>query len=131
MSSRVKILCVDDDQEVLSVLTDILTWKGYEVATVGSGSAAVAQIGKRFDLIVVDYNLPDINGDIVAERWKREHPNVPILMMSGCPTLPSRALDFVNAHLTKGCEMNSLLGTVSELTKTYIDRNVVASAIGV
>ena len=118
MKPSVRVLCVDDDPQVLSVTTDMLEWKGYEVAAVTSGKAAVAQTCKQFDLVIVDYNLPDINGDIVAEYWKREHPTVPILMVSGCPNLPSRALDHVNAHLAKGCQMNSFLGVISELTKT-------------
>lgn len=118
MKPSVRVLCVDDDQQVLSATTDMLEWKGYEVAAVTSGKAAVAQICKQFDLVIVDYNLPDINGDIVAEHWKREHPTVPILMVSGCPSLPPRALDHVNAHLAKGCQMDSFLSVISELTKT-------------
>jgi len=121
MKPSVRVLCVDDDQQVLFVTTEMLQWKGYEVAAVTSGQAAVAQICKQFDLVIVDYNLPDINGDVVAEHWKREHPTVPILMVSGCPNLPQRALDHVNAHLMKGCQLDSFLGTISELTKTRID----------
>jgi CheY-like chemotaxis protein len=121
MKPSVRVLCVDDDQQVLSATTDMLEWNGYEVAAVTSGKAAVAQICKQFDLVIVDYNLPDINGDVVAEHWKREHPTVPILMVSGCPNLPSRALEHVNAHLAKGCLMDSFLSTISELTKTRSD----------
>ena len=118
MKPRVRVLCVDDDQQVLSATTDMLEWKGYEVAAVTSGKAAVAQICKQFDLVIVDYNLPDINGDVVAEHWKREHPTVPILMVSGSPNLPPHALEHVNAHLAKGCLTDSFLSTISELTKT-------------
>jgi CheY-like chemotaxis protein len=118
MKPSVRVLCVDDDPEVLSVTTELLEWKGYEVAAVTSGRAAVAQIGKQFDLVIVDYNLPDINGDVVAEHWKREYPSVPILMVSGCLNLPPHALDHVNAHLTKGGWIDSFLGAISELTKT-------------
>lgn len=44
-----------------------LEWKGYEVAAAKSGQAAVAQIGRQFDLVILDYNLPDISGDVVAD----------------------------------------------------------------
>jgi|ERR1035441_18372 CheY-like chemotaxis protein len=116
MKSRVRVLCVDDDQQVLDVTKELLEYKGYEVAAVSSGQAAVAQLRNQFDLVIVDYNLPDINGDVVAEFWKRDHPFVPILMVSGCPDLPAHALDHVNAHLTKGVGMDSFFGAVSELT---------------
>ena len=77
MRPSVRVLCVDDEQQVLSAITELVAWKGYEVATATSGQAAMAQIGRQFDLVAVDYNLPDTNGDVVADRWKREHPSVP------------------------------------------------------
>lgn len=116
MKPRVRVLCVDDDQHVLDVIKELLEYKGYEVAAVTSGQAAVAQLRNQFDLVILDYNLPDISGDVVAELWKRDHPFVPILMVSGCPNLPERALDHVNAHLTKGVGMDSLFSAVSQLT---------------
>jgi CheY-like chemotaxis protein len=125
MKQSVRVLCVDDDQQLLSVTTELLQCEGYEVAAVTSGRAAVAQIGKQFDLVIVDYNLPDINGDVVAEHWKRDHPSVPILMVSGCPNLPPHALDHVNAHLAKGGWTDLFLRAISELTKTARRRSVV------
>ncbi len=119
MNPRGRVLCVDDDQQVLSVTKDLLEWKGYEVAAVSSGEAAVAQLPRQFDLLILDYNLPDINGDIVAEHWKREHPSVPILMVSGCTDLPVHALDNVDWFLNKGGGTEIFLGVISELTKTH------------
>jgi CheY-like chemotaxis protein len=121
MNPRGRVLCVDDDQQVLSVTKELLEWKGYDVAVVTSGKAAVAQVCRQFDLVILDYNLPDINGDVVAERWKQEHPAVPILMLSGCPNLPAHALDNVNGHLTKGGRMEVFFGMISELTKAHVD----------
>ena len=118
MKPNVKVLCVDDDRDVLSLTSELLEWKGYEVAAVTSGTDAVAQIGKQFDLLIVDYNLPDFNGDVVAERWKSEHPSVPILMFSGSLDLPPHALDHVNAFLPKGGRADSLWGMVSDLTQS-------------
>jgi CheY-like chemotaxis protein len=118
MKTTVKVLCVDDDRQVLSVFCELLEWKGYEVAAVTSGEAALAQIGKACDLLIVDYNLPDLNGDAVAEHWKRERPSVPILMVSGCPNLPPHALDHVNAFLPKGGRAHSFCEMVTELTRS-------------
>ena len=119
MKSRGRVLCVDDDLQALSITKDLLEWKGYEVAAVASGEAAVAQLPQQFDLLILDYNLPDINGDIVAERWKREHPSIPILMVSGCTGLPVHALDNVDRYLAKGSGTEIFLGMISELTKSH------------
>ena len=118
MSPRRRVLCVDDDQEVLSVTKELLEWKGYEVEAVSNGEAAVARLSQPFDLLILDYNLPGINGNVVAEHWKREHPSISILMVSGCVDLPAHALDNVNRYLTKGCATKIFLGVISELTKS-------------
>ena len=116
MQSTVRILCVDDDANLLSVMADLLRHKGYEVLAVSSGQAAVDQTCREFDLMIVDYNLPDFNGDVVAEHWKCEQPEVPILLLSGCPNLPPHALDHVNGYLRKGDGTDQLFTAVSDLT---------------
>ena len=121
MKPRIKVLCVDDNQPVLSITKELLEWKGYEVAAATSGQAAVDQVCRHFDLVILDYNLPDFNGDVVAERWKREQPLVPILMMSGCVNLPDHALDNVDGHLAKGGRTDVFFGVISELTKARTD----------
>jgi hypothetical protein len=65
---------------------------------------------------MLDYDLPDSKGDVVAEHWKREHPAVPILLLSGCLDLPRHALDHVDAYLGKGAVLDMLFSTVSKLT---------------
>jgi len=121
MKPRIKVLCVDDNQPVLSITKELLEWKGYEVAAATSGQAAVDQVYRHFDLVILDYNLPDFNGDVVAERWKREQPSVPILMMSGCVNLPDHALDNVDGYLAKGGRTEVFFGAISELTKARTD----------
>jgi CheY-like chemotaxis protein len=119
MIPRRRVLCVDDDHQVLSVTKELLEWKGYEVEAVSNGEDAVAKLPQQFDLLILDYNLPDINGNIVAERWKREYPSISILMVSGCEDLPAHALENVNRYLTKGCATKVFLGVISELTKSH------------
>jgi CheY-like chemotaxis protein len=95
----------------------LLEYKGYEVIAVTTGQRAVDCVCMPFDLVIVDYNLPDFNGDVVAERWKHERPSVPILMLTGSVDLPEDALDHVNAHLMKGGGIDSFFGAVTELTQ--------------
>jgi len=118
MGSKIRILCVDDDEEVLFVTRDLLELRGYEVAAVTNGRAAMARVREGYDLVIVDYNLPDVDGGTVAKHWKREHPSVPILMVSGCPDLPEKARQHVNGYLCKGVPMDCLFGAISQLTNT-------------
>jgi DNA-binding response OmpR family regulator len=117
MASNIRVLCVDDNEQLLDATKTLLECKGYEVAAVSTGQAAVDQISKQFDLVIVDYNLPDINGDVVAAQWKHQRPSVPILMLSGAVDLPVHALDHVNAFVAKGSALDSFFGAISELTK--------------
>ncbi len=117
MQPHKTVLCVDDDRSVLTATKALLEYKGYEVITVDTGQRAVDHVCIPFDLVIVDYNLPDFNGDVVAERWKQERPAVPILMLSGSLDLPEHALDHVNAHLIKGAGIDSFFGAVSKLTE--------------
>lgn len=111
-----RILCVDDDPRALTTTRALLQTRGYQVETADCGACAVEQVKQQFDLLILDYNLPDFNGDVVAERFRQEHPSVPILMFSGSSQLPEHALTFVNAYLAKGSGVDSLFGAVSALT---------------
>jgi DNA-binding response OmpR family regulator len=118
MQAHKTVLCVDDDRSVLTATRALLEYKGYEVITVDTGQRAIDHVCIPFDLVIVDYNLPDFNGDVVAECWKQKHPAVPILMLSGSIDLPEHALDHVNAHLMKGVGIDSFFGVVSDLTES-------------
>jgi CheY-like chemotaxis protein len=55
-----RVLCIEDDEQVLSVLADLLHSEGYDVATATTAEAGLAHLRKgTFDLIVTDYWLPD------------------------------------------------------------------------
>jgi CheY-like chemotaxis protein len=66
-----QVLCVDDDPHVLTVLRWVLEAKGYSVTAAESGTAALAHLAEPFDAAVLDYDLPDINGALLAERLNR------------------------------------------------------------
>lgn len=84
---RLRVLLVDDDQAILSMLGDLFEKDGrFEVATAQSGFEAGTRFAEfRPKVVVLDYRLPDINGDRVCETI-RSHPvlkNTGIIMVSG------------------------------------------------
>lgn len=86
-SGPTKILAVDDDPEILDLYAEAFTRLGdYEVHTASTGyDAGLMTEQHKPDLIILDYMLPDVNGNIVCERV-RAHPELSatrILFVSG------------------------------------------------
>ena len=76
------ILIVEDDKELADLLTDFLRDEGYTVTAVESGGRALELFEKYgAKLVVLDINLPDVNGFAVCSR-RRENADTPILIVS-------------------------------------------------
>ena len=86
-SGRSKVLVVDDDPEIVELFVDVLERDGrFEIRTASTGYDA-GMITQEFmpDLIILDYMLPDINGNIVCQTI-RKNPNfehTKIIIVSG------------------------------------------------
>lgn len=110
------ILCVDDEAVGLSVRKLLLESEGYSVFTAENGSQALALFSsERIDVVVLDYMMPEMNGDVVAEEMKRRKPAVPILMLSAYVDLPDESLRCVDKYITKSEPPPVLLDTLAEL----------------
>jgi excisionase family DNA binding protein len=105
-SGKRKILIVDDDVEIVELMVDVLDRDGrFEVKTASSGYEAGLVTEKfRPELILLDYMLPDVNGNIVCQTIKRnpEFENIKIIIVSGvvkqdeiAQLLKSGAEDFI------------------------------------
>jgi excisionase family DNA binding protein len=86
-SGKTKILVVDDDPEIVELFVDVLERDGrFEIRTAATGYDA-GMITQEFspDLIILDYMLPDINGNVVCQtiRQKPEFENTKIIIVSG------------------------------------------------
>ena len=86
-SGKKKILIVDDDIEIVEMMVDILIRDSrFEIKTASSGYDAGIQTQQfRPDLILLDYMLPDVNGNVVCEtiRSNPEFENIKIIIVSG------------------------------------------------
>ena len=76
-----KIMIVDDEKGVVSLLKDYFTLNGYETITASSGTEAIERIAMKPDLILLDVNMPDIDGLTVCERI-RDYVTCPILFLT-------------------------------------------------
>jgi excisionase family DNA binding protein len=86
-AGKIKVLIVDDDAEIVELMVDVFSRDGrFEIRTASSGYDA-GLLTQQFmpDVIILDYMLPDVNGNIVCQTIKRnpEFENVKIIIVSG------------------------------------------------
>ena len=105
-SGKRKVLVVDDDAEIVELIVEVLERDGrFEVKTASSGyEAGMATERFRPELILLDYMLPDVNGNVVCQTIRRnpEFENIKIVIVSGvvkedeiAQLLKSGAEDFI------------------------------------
>ncbi len=86
-SGKKKVLVVDDDHEIVELIVDVLLRDGrFDIKTASSGyEAGISTQRFRPDLILLDYMLPDVNGNIVCQtiRENPEFGNIAIIIVSG------------------------------------------------
>jgi len=86
-SGKKKVLIVDDDEEIVELMVDVLVRDGrFEVQTAGSGyEAGIMTEQFRPDLILLDYMLPDVNGNVVCQTIKSnpQFDSTKIIIVSG------------------------------------------------
>jgi two-component system cell cycle sensor histidine kinase/response regulator CckA len=80
-----RILLVDDDPLILESVAALIEALGQEVAAVPSGMEALARIetGEAFDLVVLDLNMPGLNGAETLTALRRMRPGLPVLLSTG------------------------------------------------
>jgi two-component system cell cycle sensor histidine kinase/response regulator CckA len=81
----IQILLVDDDLHIRSLGREILEKLGYEVETAENGAEVLEKFhqGQPPDLVILDYNLPDMSGLEVVQKLKTLSPGTEVLMASG------------------------------------------------
>jgi two-component system, OmpR family, alkaline phosphatase synthesis response regulator PhoP len=117
MAKRQKtLLCVDDNQSCLNICKIILEDFGYTVLTASSSRGGLKIFAsKAIDAVILDYQMPEMNGELVAAEIRKTNPRVPILMLSGCLSLPESALQLVDEFIAKGDPVEFLLLAVQQL----------------
>lgn len=77
------ILLVDDDPDVRSVTSMMLSSLGYSVVEAENGDEALKKIDSTIELVLTDFAMPNMTGAELAEIVKREHPELPIMFITG------------------------------------------------
>src|SRR5665213_2343632 len=118
------ILVVDDDPLVLKVLQTLLVKKGgYHVVTAENGADALAQASKfPPQTVILDMNLPDMNGLEILQKLKTSYPQLPVIMLTGETDLQTAVKAIqqgAHNYLTKPFESDQLIITVQNAVEKY------------
>jgi CheY-like chemotaxis protein len=131
MATRQKtLLCVDDNQSSLKICKMILEDFGYKVLTSSSAREGLEVFASNaIDAVILDYQMPEMNGELVAAEMKRTNPRIPILMLSGWVSLPESALQLVDEFVAKGDPIEFLLLAVQQALSRDKERKPVTAVI--
>ena len=114
--TKARILCIDDHWNALIGRKMLLEQSGYEVLEATGGDEGLKLfLSHAIDAVVLDYQMPGMNGDVVAARMKRINSHVPIMLVSGHGPLPQHKLRFVDTFLSKSQSPDTLLSTLHHL----------------
>jgi DNA-binding response OmpR family regulator len=116
-----KILLIEDDANIIHALTPALKEAGYITTAIANGEAGffAAQIGE-YDLIVLDYNLPGLNGREIIRKLRANGSTIPIIMLTVHSELTEK-IDILNIgaddYLTKPFSFSELLARIKAILR--------------
>jgi two-component system response regulator ResD len=117
-SQTAKILCIDDESAALSVRKRVLESAGYRVLASRSSEEAVRLFRtESFNLVIVDYWMPGMNGIVTARQLKKINSSVPIIILSGLSQLPDETIGVAERWILKDEGPEYLLTAIRTLLK--------------
>ena len=121
--SQIRILAVDDEPDLRSLLGILLKNKGYEVLEAASGQEAVDLLRSepRIDLVIMDIMMPGLSG-VQACAEIRKFSTVPMLFLTAKSQLSDKAEAYASGgddYLAKPFSQNELMMKVESLTRRY------------
>src|SRR3954466_5117216 len=133
-SRPVRVLVVEDDEEIAQVLQRSLRLEGYEVKLAGDGVQGLEEAHAFLpDLIVLDLGLPRLDGVDVARRLRDDGDEVPILMLTARDALDSRVEGLglgADDYLVKPFERQELLARMRALLRRRPPRGSAFMVVG-
>jgi signal transduction histidine kinase/putative methionine-R-sulfoxide reductase with GAF domain len=116
-----RCLVVDDDEEVASVLADMLVASGHEPVVVTKSTEALTRVAsKEFDIVFSDLAMPDMSGWQLARAVKAAFPELPVVLITGFGVELSAEecrANHVDAVMTKPVDFAELMTVAARLTQ--------------
>jgi CheY-like chemotaxis protein len=112
-----RVLVVDDDPDLVQLISGMLEILGYPVVTAANGAEALDAVDReRPALVVLDARMPILDGKGFSESLKDKGVKIPILVITGAPDARKWAQDIgADGYLSKPFELTDLLEAVQRL----------------
>jgi CheY-like chemotaxis protein len=129
MNSVPVVLCIDDFKPGLQTRKAFLEQFGFKVLIASSGAEGL-EIMRKFQhisVVILDYRMPEMNGEELAARIRQMSVTIPLLLLSGfVREIPEELKKMVNVYLTKGDPPGKLVAALGELTATTTEQRKAA-----
>ncbi|MGA2401010.1 MAG: response regulator [Syntrophobacteraceae bacterium] len=116
MSSKPKVLIVDDEERFRTTLHKLLAVRQIEAAHVGSAKEAFSEISNnQYDVILLDVKMPEMNGIEALGKIKRENPQIEVIILTGHASVDAAAEIMKLGgydYLLKPCALDELVGKI-------------------
>ncbi len=124
--ASLRVLVVDDDPKVLSLMRRGLSFAGYTVDTAPSGAEALAIAREHLpDLVVLDVMMPGVDGLEVCRRMRAGAPDLPIILLTARDRVPDRVAGLdagADDYLVKPFAFDELLARIRALLRRTAHR---------
>jgi two-component system response regulator GlrR len=118
MTTQASILLVDDDADLLRLMTMRLTAAGHAVQAVASAEAALAHLAVRLPaLLITDVRLPGLDGLALFDEVRSRHPSLPVILLTAHGSIPDAVeatTRGAHAYLTKPFDGKELLAKINQ-----------------
>ncbi len=118
--SRLKILIVDDEQEIRDLLCEFLSAEGHELMSVAGANDALEVIPSfEPQIVLTDFSMPEVTGIELLKAVRERYPQIRVIILTGYADAKN-AIDAVNfgacGFFEKPLEMPSLLNAIQKIT---------------
>lgn len=112
-----RILVVDDQESMRSMLTDLLDMMGHQTLTAAGGTEALERMrDQAIDLVITDLNMPEMDGMELTKRIKSASPDVPVIVITGYGTFHTERQVIAagaDGYIPKPCTIHRVQETVN------------------
>ena len=110
-----KVLIIDDDPVILTIIRQALSKPGYSVETAQQGVDGIRKFqDNNYDVVITDINMPGLNGyEVIEHIRKSDRASTPVIAISGGPVKLEKAN--CNAFVSKPFSISELLKSVQSL----------------
>ena len=129
MEDKKKVLVIDDDEAVLDVMKEALTYEGFEVKIADKADDVQAMINTyQPDLLLIDYILKGINGGEICHQVKDNgrEKKLPVIIVSAYPKVLTSLGDYgCDKFIAKPFDLDDLVGCIKSVLQGNLNHAII------